>query len=237
MTFTVIARDEKEGLLGIAQSTNPLSVGGRCPFVRANVAAVSTQAYTDPGLGPLAIELLALGHSPEKVLRELGESDAGYDWRQIGIVDRHGRSAVHTGSSVKESKGSVTGLNYLVMGNFLASDQVVADMDKAWHDSRNSPVFESRLLAVVKAGRDAGGDMGGHRSACMLVYGTEPYARTDLRVDFVPKATNGSDAVDALETLVDKWSPMIPYYLVRPHNPSMIGWQEWLAEQGTPFTE
>ena len=39
------------------------------------VGAVSTQAYTDPGLGPLAIELLTLGHSPEKVLKELGETE------------------------------------------------------------------------------------------------------------------------------------------------------------------
>src|SRR4051812_36925073 len=50
MTFTVIARDEEKGLLGVAISTSALSVGGRCPFVRANVGAVSTQAYTDPGI-------------------------------------------------------------------------------------------------------------------------------------------------------------------------------------------
>ena len=84
MTFTIVAREAKSGLLGIAQSTNPLSVGGRCPFIRANVGAVSTQAYTDPGLGPLAIELLSLGYSPEKVIRELGESDKHFGWRQIG---------------------------------------------------------------------------------------------------------------------------------------------------------
>ena len=71
MTFTVIARDPKHKLLGIAQSTNPLSVGGRCPFIRANVGAVSSQATTDPGLGPLAIELLTLGHHPDKVLADL----------------------------------------------------------------------------------------------------------------------------------------------------------------------
>ncbi len=236
MTFTVIARDENSGLLGIAQSTNPLSVGGRCPFIRANVAAVSTQAYTDPGLGPLAIELLSLGHAPEKVLNDLGESDAGYAYRQIGIVDRHGRAAVHTGSSAKPSKGAVIGPNYLVMGNFLASDQVLEDMNKAWLGSKGA-LFEDRLLKTVIAGRDAGGDQGGHRSACLLVYDTEPYARTDLRIDFVPKKDGGPDAVDALQTLVEKWRPMIPYYKVRPHNPAMPGWQDWLNAQGTPFEE
>ena len=107
MTFTVIARDPQAGLLGIAQSTNPLAVGARCPFIRANVAAVSSQAYTDPGLGPLALELLSLGYAPEKVLRELGESDSEYAYRQIGIVDRYGRAPpLHSPSSWKTSRCS-----------------------------------------------------------------------------------------------------------------------------------
>src|SRR5437868_12230366 len=128
MTFTVVAREPKTGLLGIAQSTNPLSVGGRCPFIRANVGAVSTQAYTDPGLGPLAIELLTLGYSPDKVIKELGETDPHFEYRQIGIVDRHGRSAVFTGSECKTHSGAVTGEDYVVMGNILLTAKVVPEM-------------------------------------------------------------------------------------------------------------
>ncbi|MBS0338857.1 MAG: DUF1028 domain-containing protein, partial [Proteobacteria bacterium] len=210
MTFTVVARDSKSGLLGIAQSTNPLSVGGRCPFIRANVGAVSTQAYTDPGLGPLAIELLALGHSPEKVLKELGESDAHFQYRQIGIVDRHGRSAVHSGSECKTHTKAISGENYVVMGNLLASDKVVPEMDRAWRESEGR-LFEDRLLAAVVAGRAQGGDAGGHRSAALIVYDTEAYARTDLRIDFVPKRAGQPDAVDALKDLLDHWRDMIPY--------------------------
>ena len=236
MTFCVIARDPKLGLLGLAQATNPLSVGGRCPFIRANVGAVSTQAYTDPGLGPLAIELLALGYSPEKVIKELSESDSHFEWRQIGIVDRHGRSAVHTGAQCKEFSSSITGQNYLVMGNYLLTAQVVPKMDEAWHASEGQ-MLEDRLMAVVIAARDEGGDLGGHRSSCMQVFDTESYARTDLRIDFVPKRLGGPDAVDGLSEILDKWKPMIGYYKVRPHNPSMIGWADWLAEQGTPFKD
>jgi uncharacterized Ntn-hydrolase superfamily protein len=236
MTFCVIARDPKLGLLGLAQATNPLSVGGRCPFIRANVGAVSTQAYTDPGLGPLAIELLTLGYSPEKVLHELRESDDHFEWRQIGIVDRHGRAAVHTGSECKEFSSSITGQNYLVMGNYLLTGQVVPKMDEAWRASEGQ-LLEDRLMAVVTAARDEGGDLGGHRSACMLVYDTEAYARTDLRIDFVPKRAGEPDAVDALQDILDQWKPMIGYYKVRPHKPTMPGWMDWLAEQGTPFKD
>ena len=236
MTFTIVAREAKTGLLGIAQSTNPLSVGGRCPFIRANIGAVSTQAYTDPGLGPLAIELLALGYSPEKVMRELEKSDAHFAWRQIGIVDKTGRSAVHTGAECKKHSNAITGENYVVMGNLLLTDKVVPEMDRAWRESEGQ-LFEDRLLAVVVAGRAQGGDAGGHRSACLIVYDVEAYARTDLRIDFVPKRPGQPDAVDALKDLLDHWRDMIPYYKVRPHNPAMIGWADWLAQQGKPFKD
>ncbi|MFI5013971.1 MAG: DUF1028 domain-containing protein [Hyphomicrobiales bacterium] len=234
MTFTVIARDEEKGLLGIAISTSGLSVGARCPFIRANVGAVSSQAFTDPGIGPIALELLGLGLSPTKVLIDLSQSDPHHAYRQIGMVDRHGRAAVHTGANAMTCRGHVTGPNYLVMGNHLKSDQVVEDMNRAFLGSKGQ-LLEDRLLKAVTAGRDAGGDLDGHRTACMLVYDTEPYARTDLRVDFVPKTTSGPDAVDALTALLDKYRPLIPYYKVRPHNPTIAGWLDWLKERGAPF--
>lgn len=236
MTFTVVARDQASGLLGIAQSTNPLSVGARCPFIRANVGAVSTQAYTDPGLGPLAIELLTLGYSPQKVLAELAQSDHGFAYRQIGIVDRHGRVAVHTGEEAKDHKGAIVGDGYVVMGNLLGSAQVLPEMDRAWRESERE-LFEERLMRVVTAGRDAGGDAGGHRSACLITYDTEPYGRTDLRIDFAPKRAGEPDAVDLLRRAFDQYAPMIPYYKVRPHNPSMIGWVDWLREKGVNFVD
>lgn len=236
MTFCIVARDSASGLLGISQATNPLSVGGRCPFIRSNVGAVSTQAYTDPGLGPLAIELLTLGHSPQKVIKELSESDPHFAWRQIGIVDRHGRVAVHTGAQCKVHSDAIVGDSYVVMGNYLLTDQVVPKMNAAWEASAGQ-LFEDRLMAVTVAARDEGGDLGGHRSACMLVYDTEPYARTDLRIDFVPKRAGQRDAVDALQEILDRWKPMIGYYKERPHKPMMPGWSDWLAAEGIPFVD
>ncbi|MEN9419687.1 MAG: hypothetical protein RI988_3308 [Pseudomonadota bacterium] len=71
----------------------------------------------------------------------------------------------------------------------------------------------------------------------MLVYDTEPYARTDLCIDFVPKRAGGPDAVDALGEILDRWKPMIGYYKERPHKPMMPGWEDWLASQGMPFRD
>jgi len=169
-------------------------------------------------------------------LKELGESDKHFAWRQVGIVDRHGRAAVHTGSECKRFSSAITGDGYLVMGNYLLTEQVVPDMNAAWLESEGE-LFEDRLMSVAVAARDAGGDLGGHRSSCLLVYDTEAYARTDLRIDFVPKRDGQPDAVDALGEILGHWKPMIGYYKVRPHNPSMPGWADWLASQGTPFKD
>ncbi len=92
-------------------------------------------------------------------------------------------------------------------------------------------------MRVVTAGRDAGGDAGGHRSACLIVCGSEAYGRTDLRVDFAPKREGEPDAVDLLRRAFDQYKPLIPYYEVRPRQPWMIGWIDWLKEQDIEFVD
>ena len=58
------------------------------------------------------------------------------------------------------------------MGNYLLTDKVVPNMNKAWLEGEGK-LFEERLMDVVIAARNEGGDLGGHRSSCMLVYDTE----------------------------------------------------------------
>lgn len=197
---------------------------------------MSTLAATDPGLGPLAIELLSLGYSPKKVMHELAETDVDFEYRQIGIVDRYGRVAVHTGKETVAPRGALSGSNYIVMGNYLSNDEVVNQMNQAWLDSAGK-LFEDRLFLSLKAGRDAGGDAGGHRSASILTYDTESYPSTDLRIDFAPKTETGPDAIDQLDELLDRWRPLMPYYKERPHAPTMANWQDWLKARGTPFQD
>ena len=61
-TFTAIGRCPRTGRLGVAVTTSEIGTGGRAPHVKANVGAVGTQAYTDPRLGILALQLLELGY-------------------------------------------------------------------------------------------------------------------------------------------------------------------------------
>ena len=227
-TFTMIGRDAVSGLLGVCLTSSPYSVGARCPSIASNVGAVSTQAYAHPGLGPLALELLGLGYSPVKVLDELRSSDGFDEYRQIGIIDRNGHSAVFTGAENKDWAGSLQGPNWIAMGNYLTGGQVVEAMATAYHESAGE-ILEERLMRAIEAGRDAGGERGGQHSSALVVYGRDPYARTDLRVDWVDPE-GARDAVDDLRRIFEGYKPLIPYYEARPTNPLIGGWEAWRAE-------
>jgi len=197
---------------------------------------VSTQAYTDPGLGPLAINLLSLEYSPEKVIQELRESDSLIEWRQIGIVDKHGRSAAYTGKNNMSYCGHITEKNFVAMGNGLGGPDVYANMAKAFRSSEGQ-ILEDRLMLALEAGRDAGGDLLGHLSAGLVVYGKDTYPRTDLRVDMHVALPGGTrDAVDDLRRIYEVYKPMIGYYEIRPHNVGKVKeWIEWLLENEKEF--
>jgi uncharacterized Ntn-hydrolase superfamily protein len=62
-TFSVVARCERTGMLGVAVSTAVPAVGGICPFVKNGVGAVATQSWVNPYLGIDAVRLLEQGLS------------------------------------------------------------------------------------------------------------------------------------------------------------------------------
>lgn len=224
-TFTMVGRCPREGLLGIALTSSPLSVAARCSFIQANVGAVATQAYAHPGLGPLGLKLLGLGYSPRKAIEELRSSDSFPEHRQIAIVDRNGESAVFTGGQNLDWKGHKSGRGYVAMGNYLVGSQVVDAMEDAWRASEDE-ILEERLVRALEAGKAAGGERGGHLSSGLLVYGRDSYARTDLRVD-MHQGSADTDAVNSLRTLFEEYRPLIPYYEQRPENPLLESWRAW----------
>ena len=123
MTYTIIGRCPRTGRLGIGITTWSLAVGGYCPYIKSNLAALSSQAAADPRLGRLAMGLLELGYSPAKVIDELRGHDPYFEYRQVGIVDRDGVAAVHTGADTRSWTGHITGHGYAAMGNTLDSER------------------------------------------------------------------------------------------------------------------
>ena len=109
MTYTVIGVCRESGRLGIGIATYSLGVGGYCPFIERGVAALSTQAFANPALGPEAMAALREGTEPERVLSGLARSDPGFAWRQVVIANRDGGVAAHTGPHTRPWSGHVTG--------------------------------------------------------------------------------------------------------------------------------
>ncbi|NLF29679.1 MAG: DUF1028 domain-containing protein [Planctomycetes bacterium] len=109
--------------------------------------------------------------------------------RQLAVVDRDGRAAVHTGEHTQPWAGSITGKGFSCQGNLLAGAAVVDAMAEAFqHEQRNAPTLVGPLAAALKAADDAGGDRRGKQAAAILVVrerghwsGSDRWC--DLRVD------------------------------------------------------
>lgn len=224
-TFTIVGRCERTGMVGVALATSEIAVASRCPFAKARVGAVSTQAYTDPRLGELAIKLLDMGFTAPKVLQELISSDPYIERRQIGIVDKNGNTAVHTGKQNLAWAGHIAKKNFVAMGNYLVGEGVVKAMAEAFEKSI-AENLEERLVRAIEAGRDAGGQISlGQHSAGIIVYDWEVFPRVNLRVDW------HDEPIGELRRLLEMYKPLIPYYAQRPSDPTIGDAQEWLEQQ------
>lgn len=181
-TFSISARCERSGMLGVAISTAVPGVGGLCPFVRQGVGAISTQSWVNPYLGIDGLTLLAEGLSAQQTLDKLMALDPGREVRQIGIVDVEGGSAAWSGSACTDWFGHITGPHFAVQGNMLVGEATLQAMADAFVRTAALALPE-RLVAVLEAGQAAGGDKRGRQSAALLVYHREEYPYLSLRVD------------------------------------------------------
>ena len=182
MTWSIIARDEKSGRIGIAVATRFFAVGSRVPHVRTGIGAVATQALTNPYWGPRGLALLAAGASAEDTIRMLRLADDGRDHRQVHVMDGKGGFAAATGSQCIDWCGHLVRDTYSIAGNMLAGAAVLDETARAYEAASGQP-FARRLIAAMRAGEAAGGDKRGKQSAALLIHDDEEHAALDIRVD------------------------------------------------------
>jgi uncharacterized Ntn-hydrolase superfamily protein len=169
MTFSIAARSDDGQWLGVAVASRVLAVGRAVPAAAVGAGAVATQALCNMTYRPKGIELLRAGHSAEEVVAMLIGPDEDRDHRQVGVVDRDGGSATHTGPNCLDWAGGVAGPGYAIQGNILAGPHVVQAMERAWLATAGTASFGQRLVATLLAGDRAGGDQRGRQSAGMLI--------------------------------------------------------------------
>ena len=166
-TFSIVATDPETKEHGVAVASKVLAVGAVVPWAKAGVGAVATQSYANPTFGPKGLELLGGGKSADETMKLLTESDEGRDNRQVGIVDKDGKGETYTGKKCMAWCGGKTGKNYACQGNLLAGEAVVADMAKAFEETKGPLAW--RMIAAMEAGDKAGGDKRGKQSAAIVI--------------------------------------------------------------------
>lgn len=187
-TFSIVARDGKTGEMAVAVQSHWFSVGTGVSWGEAGVGVVATQSFTNRSFGIRGLELLKQGKSPQEALDILLSDDEGRDFRQVAILDKLGRAATHTGKSCIDYAGHANGENFSVQANMMLNDKVVPAMEKAWKEHSEMPLAE-RVVAVLQAAQNVGGDIRGKQSAALLVFAAEASGEPwndkliDLRVD------------------------------------------------------
>ena len=166
-TYSIAACDLDAGQWGVATQSKFLAVGSVVPWAEPRVGAIATQAYANPRYGSEGLGLLRVGLSAEEVVQRLTAADEGRDQRQLGVVDREGRSASFTGAECLDWAGGRTGPCYAAQGNILVSAATVDAIAETFESSTGT--LAERLLDCLDAAQAAGGDRRGQQSAALLV--------------------------------------------------------------------
>jgi len=188
LTYSIACCDLDAREWGVGVQSKFLAVGSVVPWAEAEVGAIATQAYANPRYGPEGLASLREGLPATEVVARSTAADEGRAERQLGVVDREGRSASYSGEECLDWAGGVTGPCYAAQGNILVSEETVAALARTFEASVRQPLAE-RILDCLDAAQAAGGDSRGQQSASLLVVRLNSgYARlsdvvVDLRVD------------------------------------------------------
>jgi uncharacterized Ntn-hydrolase superfamily protein len=218
MTFSIIARCPHTGRLGLGIATFSIGSGGRCEGIQAGVGICKSQAFTNRGNDPLAVELMAQGHTPAHVMKMLEQNDPDHEYRQIAIIDRDGNGIGHSGSGTRPWSGHHVGKGYVAFGNVLAGPQVLEGICAGFEKDPDG-LLEFRILAALEGGRNSGGQVGadGHlteRSAAIRVVANPDYPDIDVRVDL------HDDAIVELRRVLEEFKRYEVFYRDRGRDPS-----------------
>jgi uncharacterized Ntn-hydrolase superfamily protein len=227
VTFSLVATDPRTGHVGVGAMTGMPGVGKLVAHARARRGAAASQAMMNPYLAFDGLALLDEGVPADQAVERVIADDPGREGRQLGLVDFQGRSGSFTGSLPEDWKGHLTGPSYACQGNRLVGPEVLERAVEAFLDSEGLPLVE-RLMAALDGGEEAGGDRMGHRSATVVVMGTELYPIWDIRID---------DSEDPLRELRERHDTfaedLVPTILLLPTREDPLGGFDYEGSDGS----
>ncbi|MEP2770650.1 MAG: DUF1028 domain-containing protein [Fulvivirga sp.] len=187
-TYSIVAKDPVTGEMAVAVQSHWFSVGSVVSWGEAGVGVVATQSFVNKSFGMRGLQLIKEGKTAQEALDILLSTDEGREVRQVAILDVHGNVATHTGDNCIKYAGHIKGDHFSVQANMMLTDEVWPAMAAAYQINNELPLPE-RMVAVLEAAEQAGGDIRGKQSAALLVVaGDRPEnawddPMIDLRVD------------------------------------------------------
>ena len=181
-TFSIVARCERSGELGVAVASAVPAVGSMCPYLEAGVGAVSTQSWVNPYLALGVLASLRGGAGARQALDAVLAVDADAALRQIGVIGTSGPGVAWTGTACTAWQGQIVGADFAIQGNMLVGESTLQAMLTAWQRDPAADLSE-RLMAALAAGDAAGGDFRGKQSAALKIVGDEAYASVDEHIE------------------------------------------------------
>ena len=215
MTFSLAGRCERTGAVGAVIASASMAVAARCVAVRAGAGAVCSQSITDPRLREALLGAMAGGLAAPDAMAAVAGRTGDIAYRQLAVIDGAGGSATYSGELAPDEAADVHVAGAAAAGNLLADRGVPAAMLAAFGDRAGASLGD-RLIAALRAGLAAGGEVTPVRSAGMVIAESAPWPVTDLRVDW------HDDPVGQLAVLWDAWQPQAEPYVQRALRPAGI---------------
>ena len=216
-TYSIVACDLDRREWGVAVQSRFLAIGALAAFAQAEVGAVATQSFMNTDYGATGLRLIREGLSARDALDRVLASDPEPEKRQVGVVDRGGGVASHTGAACMDWAGHRTGAGFAAQGNMLVGAETVDALADTF--AATAGPLARRLLAALLAAQAAGGDRRGQQSAALIVarrgggYGGADVA-VDLRVDDSPEPLGELERLLGLHELYfgatppERWLPV-----------------------------
>ncbi len=182
MTFSILTFDNKTGVFAAAAATGSLCVGGwvlrgdiESGFVASQGTAPSTFWRDD------VLRAMHSGKTAQDAVETVTSDDPGKGHRQLIALDRSGATHGFTGADSVMYAGHLSQQGLVVAGNMLAGPEVLEAMVTTAQNSTDGP--DHKMLQVLNAARQAGGDNRGLSSATMLILAPDR-PPLDLRIDY-----------------------------------------------------
>jgi uncharacterized Ntn-hydrolase superfamily protein len=225
MTFAIVARDPETGQFGVAKTTRTMAAGGLDTHRHVPMMGLCLGISNVGRCHKVGALMISNGLGADAAMKTMIAADEHIAYRQLAVIDHKGVVRGYTGPNCFAYAGHEIGDNFIVTGNVLTSPATIEGMARGFLESKGQP-FARRLLASLEGGRDAGGQLGGQRSADISVYGDREGALLDLRIDLNP------DPVAELVRLYDVFTPLVPYYELHRLAPNGLPRaDDWLKQQ------